>query len=90
MTSPMAAGTDPNIDPSLYMPSKHACTFSSTISHTSSAFLVSPTPITSSHPIIPPVFEGPPPLAQPDWSLINSHAPQPQTISTYEVEVFKL
>ena len=90
MMSPMAAGTDPNIDPALYMPSKRACTFSSAISHTSSAFLLSPTPVTSSHPIIPPVFKGAPPLAQPDWSLLNSHALQPWTISEYEVEVFKL
>ena len=90
MTSPMAAGTDPNIDPALYTPSKRARTFSSAISHTSSAFLLSPTPVTSSHPIIPPVFEGAPPLAQPDWSLLNSHALQPRTISEYEAEVFKL
>ncbi|KAF8592789.1 DDE-domain-containing protein, partial [Ramaria rubella] len=61
---------DPNIDPSLYTPSKHICLMNAAIAGTASgSYLVSKTPIYSSQTLSAPVLETPLTLPQPDWSL---------------------
>ena len=60
----------PEIDPSLYTPSKRMRILYTALSSTSSgSFLVSKTPLTSSIPIAAPVLEAVPQHLRPDWSL---------------------
>ena len=92
-SEPLTPGTcqtirDLNIDPSLYTLSKRAGAFSAAISRTSSSFLISPTAIQSSNPIVPPVFKAPPSSDQSDWTLV--HAPSLQTRHEQDTEVMNL
>ncbi|KAH6885999.1 hypothetical protein BKA70DRAFT_1123458 [Coprinopsis sp. MPI-PUGE-AT-0042] len=66
-------------DPDLYTPSKRMRALYTSIASTSSgSFLVSTDKLTSATPIIAPVLEATPSLAQPDWSM----ADRPTTAST--------
>jgi hypothetical protein len=62
---------DPNIDPSLYTPSKCMCLLTSSLAGSSASFLISKAPITSANQIAPPVLKNLPPLPQPDWSVLQ-------------------
>jgi DDE superfamily endonuclease len=66
---------DPDIDPSLYTPSKRMRLLYSTMASTSSgSYLVSKTAVAAaqaSYFVKPPVIEKPPPLPEPDWSLLR-------------------
>ncbi|KAF8585046.1 hypothetical protein K439DRAFT_1616261 [Ramaria rubella] len=74
---------DPNIDPSLYTPTKRIRLMTAALSGMSlGSFLVSSSPIASSQTIAPPVLEAAPVNAAPDWSLIekqDTHSWQSQT-----------
>ncbi len=60
----------PEIDPALYTPLKRMRIMYTALSSTSSSsFLVSKTPLTSSIPIAAPILEAVPQLPHPDWSL---------------------
>jgi hypothetical protein len=63
---------DSDIDPALFTPSKRIRLLSSAMASTSSgSLLVSKTRITSEYQLSSPVFEVPPELPQPDWSLLE-------------------
>ncbi|KAK0431224.1 hypothetical protein EV421DRAFT_1743282 [Armillaria borealis] len=85
---------DPNIDLSLYTPSKQMHMMTDALSLTSSgSFLVQPDiRITSRYTIAPPVLEGPPDLCQPDWSkaMIQNMFVEKQSISLNTKENKKL
>ncbi|KAJ7281716.1 hypothetical protein C8J57DRAFT_1056355 [Mycena rebaudengoi] len=60
------------IDPALYTPSKRMRMMTSALGSTSSgSFLVSQASVTSLSSLPAPVLEGPPALAQPDWSQLE-------------------
>ncbi|KAJ7284782.1 hypothetical protein C8J57DRAFT_1052343 [Mycena rebaudengoi] len=60
------------IDPALYTPSKRMRMMTNAIASTSSgSFLVSQAPVTSASALPPPVLEGPPALAAPDWMQLE-------------------
>ena len=64
---------DSMIDPALFTPSKRGQILVGTMAASeSAAFLVGTSKITLAHTIAPPVFEGPPPILKPDWTLIRS------------------
>ena len=70
VVTPSRRKRGPEIDPSLYTPSKRMRILYTALSSTSSgSFLVSKTPLTSSTPISAPVLEAVPSLPHPDWSL---------------------
>ena len=70
LVTPSRRKLGPEVDPSLYTPSKRMRILYTGLSSTSSgSFLVSKTPLTSSTPIAAPVLEAVPPLPRPDWSL---------------------
>jgi hypothetical protein len=66
---------DPDIDPALYTPSKCMRLLNSALASTSSgSYLVTKTPLTAaqaSYLVAPPVIEKPPPLPEPDWTLLE-------------------
>ena len=63
---------DPNVDPTLYTPSKRVHFMTSGLMNTSGSFLVSRSLLNSTHRIAAPVLEGPPSIPNPDWSLLQS------------------
>ncbi|KAF8154642.1 hypothetical protein B0H34DRAFT_799403 [Crassisporium funariophilum] len=68
--TPTCRRRDPDIDPSLFTPSKQMQTLYATLSSTvSGSFLVSKTRLTSLTPVIAPVIKAVPSIPHPDWSL---------------------
>ncbi|KAJ7026750.1 hypothetical protein C8F04DRAFT_899115, partial [Mycena alexandri] len=68
---------DPNIDPTLYTPSKRMRMMTSALGGTASgSFLISKVPVTSQSHIAPPVLEGPPILPMPNWNLLRGSRPE--------------
>jgi len=78
----------PEIDPSLYTPSKQMWILYTALNSTlSGSFLVSKTPLTSSIPIAAPVLEAVPQLHHPDWSLAYGNpAVTPKTYQDLQEE----
>ncbi|KIJ34009.1 hypothetical protein M422DRAFT_182639, partial [Sphaerobolus stellatus SS14] len=74
LSSPQQGGPselDPNIDPSLYTPSKRVRVMTATLSQSESAsYLVSASPIKSTRYLPSPVLEAPPRENNPNWDLL--------------------
>ncbi|KAJ7272279.1 hypothetical protein C8J57DRAFT_1064506 [Mycena rebaudengoi] len=75
--TPARRARDPNIDPSLYTPSKRMRMMTSALGATASgSFLISNAPVTSLSHIAPPVLERPQILPTPNWDLLRESRPE--------------
>ncbi|KAJ7671942.1 hypothetical protein B0H17DRAFT_1141356 [Mycena rosella] len=75
--TPARHARDPNIDPTLYTPSKQMHMMTSALGATASgSFLISKAPVTSLSHIAPPVLERPQILPTLNWELLHESRPE--------------